>query len=121
MTARRALVAAALVTMLLAAGCSKRDDAPARDLEPAIAEAEIQRGLDACTAYVAQICACTSEAAVQECGLARAAPEAIALARGRATNSKAEPEDAHQAAGTIRKTVKYCIEQTAKLPELGCP
>ena len=30
-------------------------------------------------------------------------------------------EDALQAAGSVRKTVKQCIEKTAKLPALGCP
>lgn len=111
----------AAVTWLAVAACDSSEPPPAPSRPPVvIAEAEIKRGVDACTSYVEQICACQAEGAKQQCALAKAMPEAIEIARRLAINPKADPADARQAAGSIRKTVKQCIEQIARLPELGC-
>jgi len=57
----------------------------------------------------------------QDCELAKAMPEGIEVAKRLALNPKAEPEDSLQAASSVRKTVKQCIEKTARLPAEGCP
>jgi hypothetical protein len=107
-----------LAAIVLVAACSKSSSEEAQ--QPAISDAEVQRSLDACNAYVAKLCACTAEPAKQECKLATLIPESIEVARSLAQNPKAEPADSAQAAASIRKTVKRCVEETVKLPELGC-
>jgi hypothetical protein len=106
-----------LVVALLLAACSRAEQDAG---QPAISDAEVKRGLDACNAYAAKLCACTADAAKEQCKLAKLMPESIEVARSIAQNPKAEPADSLQAAGTIRKTIKQCIEETARLPELGC-
>ncbi|HEU0030860.1 MAG TPA: hypothetical protein VFQ53_09505 [Kofleriaceae bacterium] len=115
---------ALVVVLALVAGCSKQEDAPKKQTKPpAIPAVELQRGTDACNDYVKRACACaeTVPAAKEACALGKALPEAIDIAKRLATNPDADDEDSHQAADSIRKTVKNCIEQTAKLPALGCP
>lgn len=112
------------IALMLAFACSKstEQDRPA-DPPPLIPADEIKRAVDACNGYVTRVCACaeTVAAAKEACALAKAIPEAIDVAKRLAANPKADQEDAVQAAGSVRKTVKACIENTAKLPELGCP
>ncbi len=115
-----------LVLAVLVVGCSKSDPAPVvdenkpRELLP---PAELQRAADACNAYVTKVCACaeTVAAAKEDCALAKALPEAVEVAKRLASNPKADQEDSIQAAGSVRKTERQCIEKTAKLPALGCP
>lgn len=109
---------------VLVIGCSKTEDKPKIEEPPALLPpAELQRAADACGGYVTRVCACaeTVPAAKEECALAKALPEAIDVAKRLAANPKADREDAVQAAGSVRKTVRQCIEKTAKLPALGCP
>jgi hypothetical protein len=117
----RLVIAVALVA---ASACSKQDE-PAREQPPlpTIADVEVKRALDACEDYVARACKCseTVPAAAEPCTLAKLLPESIEVAKRLANNPKAAREDALQAANSIRKTVKQCVEQTAKLPALGCP
>ena len=120
-----ALVAGALALGIgLAAGaCKKRQEEPAGEARPAaISEAELRRGRDACTAYVAAVCACakTVPAAEQPCALARALPESIEVATEVAAHPETERLDSVQSAAAVRKTIARCIEHTAHLPELGC-
>lgn len=117
MTAR---VLAAVCALALAA-CSKQQDEPApAGTPPQISEAELKQAVDACTAYAEKLCACPAQPAKAECTLAKGVPEAIDVAKRLATNPKADVEDAAQAARSIKKMLKQCVEQTAKLPELGC-
>ena len=111
-------LAIAVVLTLLA--CSK--DEPKKVKPPAaIPAAEVQRGRDACKAYVEKACACTAPAAKQQCPLAKGLPEAYELAAGVALNPETDPVDARRAQVNMRETTKECIEQTAKLPGIGCP
>jgi hypothetical protein len=115
-------IAIALGIALLSAACKKQDEsAPARG-SAVIGEAELKRGHDACRAYVEQVCACarTVPAAQQPCALARALPESIDVAMQVAAHPETERKDAVQSAAAIRKAIARCIEQTAKLPALGC-
>lgn len=111
-----------VVALVLAAACSK-DEAPppAEPPPPLLPAAEIKRAVDACKAYVDKVCACETPKAKEECTLARGVPDAIDLAKRLAANPKADPVDAKQAASSVRKTVKNCIERTAALPTEGCP
>ena len=121
MTAARALL---LLLVAALGACSKPADPPAagsgtREL-PA---AELKRGRDACAGYVERVCACarTVPAADRACTLAQALPQALEVAGSLGTNPEAERRDVRQAADAARKTIKECIEQTARLPALGCP
>ncbi|MBS1123101.1 MAG: hypothetical protein H6Q90_5329 [Deltaproteobacteria bacterium] len=112
-----------LLVLALVAGCSKEREAPAPAERPAAIPApEVQRGLDACAAYVAKVCACAQTAPdlAETCTLAKSLPEAIEIGKRVAAYPSSTSEDAAQAASSIRKTVKQCIEQTAQLPSRGC-
>lgn len=121
---RRAVIAAGLGLGLCAAACRKQDEPappPAR-AQVVISEAELQRGRDACGAYVDQVCACakTVAAAQEECAKAKALPESIEVVIDVAAHPETERRDAVQMAAEVRKTIARCIEETAKLPEIGC-
>ena len=112
----------ALVLCLLLA-CAKKQEPPKQSPVPALSAAEIQRSQDACKAYVDKVCACAAQvpAAKQECDLAKALPEAVEIGVEVAANPETKPQDIYGAQSSVRKAVKTCIEQTAKLPSLGCP
>jgi hypothetical protein len=110
-----------LATLLVVAACSKEEAPKTEPPPPLLPAAEIKRAEDACKAYVDKVCACDTPKAKEECTLARGVPDAIDLAKRLAANPKADPVDAKQAASSVRKTVKNCIERTAALPTEGCP
>ncbi len=109
----------ALVLALAAAACSKKVEEK-KPVTP-LPAAEVARDRDACKAYVDKVCACTAPAAQKQCPLAKALPDALNLALDTALNPATEHDDALRAQVNVRETVKECIEQTAKLPALGCP
>ena len=112
----------ALVLALFLVACSKHEDAaPKKATVPPLPAAEIQRGQDACAAYIAKVCACTSPAAQKQCPLAKALPDAMKLALDTATNPETDRADALRAQTNVLETAKQCIEQVAKLPSIGCP
>lgn len=113
-----------LLVLVACAACKKSQDTPAppvSDLPPPIPAVEVKRGQDACRTYVEKVCACTVPAATSACGLARALPDAIETGLQVATNPASTRRDVLQANDVVRKTIKECIEQTARLPGLGCP
>ncbi|MBC7975158.1 MAG: hypothetical protein H7138_09250 [Myxococcales bacterium] len=124
------LRALALVVMAWLAGgaCKQQADAPAQSdvpampVMPVMPAAEAKRGQDACRAYVEKVCACakTVPAMVEACGLARALPEAIEVSLSVAASEDSTRRDVVQANDSVRKVVKECIEETAKLPGAGC-
>ncbi len=113
-----------LALALVAGACAKKSEAPpAPDKAPAMAPEEIQRSRDACQSYVERVCACADkvDAAKQPCGLAKALPDAVRLGLEVAASPDSSKDDVLQSQASVRKAVKECIEQTAKLPSLGCP
>jgi tRNA U34 5-methylaminomethyl-2-thiouridine-forming methyltransferase MnmC len=84
---------------------------------------EIKRGRDACKAYVDKVCACaeTVPAMKQQCALAHALPDAIQVGLDVAESSDSTRRDVLQVHDSVRKIVKQCIEDTARLPAAGCP
>lgn len=112
------------LVLAMVVACSKSEQAPPEDKPPELLPpAELQRADAACNEYIAKACACaeTVAAAKEECTMSKMLPDAIAVAKRLAANPKADREDAIQAAGSVRKTVRECIEKTARLPSLGCP
>jgi len=111
----------ALLLLALVACSKKESDAPppAND-KPQIPKAEVDRGEAACTAYVTAICKCTTADAPKQCELAKALPDAIKTGLEISTNPESTRRDVLQANDFIRKTMKECIEQVAKLPSIGC-
>jgi hypothetical protein len=113
-------LALALV-VLLAAGCAKKkkQEPSLSEVVPAMSVDEVKRSEDACKAYVERACACP--AAAEQCGLAKALPDAVRIGLEVAASPDSKPDIVRQSHASIRKTVKECIEQMAKLPSLGCP
>jgi hypothetical protein len=111
----------ALVLVVLLACAKKQEPAPAK--VPALTVDEIQRSQDACKTYVDKVCACAAQvpAAKQQCDLAKALPEAVQIGVDVAANPETKPQDIYGAQSSVRKATRTCIEQTAKLPSLGCP
>jgi hypothetical protein len=120
---QRVLLALAAVAGC-SAGCSKEapEAPPPAERPAAIPAPEVQRGLDACQAYVAKVCGCaqTVPSLGETCALAKSLPEAIEIGKRVAAYPSSTSEDAAQAARSIRQTVKRCIEQTAQLASQGC-
>ncbi len=121
---RSAAVALAFALALGGAACKKRQKAPAKD-EPVekMSVDEVKRSEDACNAYVERVCTCakTVPAATDACTKAQAQPEAVKLALEVAASPDSKPIVVKQSLDGVRKIVKECIEQTAKLSSLGCP
>ena len=109
-----------LLVLALAACAKKSDDEPARP--KAIAAEEVQRGQDACKAYVEKACACAAKvpSVKEQCDLARALPDALQLQLQYAQAAETKKNDVLAAQAAVRKVVKECIEETAKLPAAGC-
>ena len=108
-----------LIALAFVAACSKKQEsAPPPNDNPRIPETEIKRGEDACKAYVAKVCACTTPEAQKQCPLAKALPDALQTGLEIAMNPETARRDVVQANDMIRKTMKECIERMANLP--GC-
>jgi hypothetical protein len=109
-----------LFALCVVAACGKSEPAK-KKVVPAMPVEEVQRAKDACKGYVDKACACTAPVGQKQCAAAKAMPEALELAIGVATSPESSSDDAARAQVNVRETVKECIEQTAKLPALGCP
>jgi len=120
--ARRCWLWLALFGAALGGACKKQDEPAPAATRSLVGEAELRRGHDACTAYVTQVCACAQAvpAAQEPCKLAKALPEALEVALAVSAHPDTERRDAVQSAAALRKTIARCIEQTARLPALGC-
>ncbi len=109
-----------LVLAVVLAACAKKaaEEPPVAPI-PA---AEIQRGKDACQALVDRACTCADKvpAAKEPCDLARALPQALDVQLSFATAADTKKNDVLAAQAGVRKVVKECIEQTAKLATVGC-
>jgi hypothetical protein len=111
------------LALAVGAGC-KAKKAPKK--EPPVAglsETEVKRGEDACKLYVEKICACaaTKPDLAQQCELAKSLPNAMQIALSVAVNPESKPDVAKQSYDGVRQTISTCIQETAKLPSLGCP
>ncbi|MDB4957357.1 MAG: hypothetical protein JWO36_4926 [Myxococcales bacterium] len=115
----------AALVLVVSFGCAKKREAEpvADDRAPMMPADEVQRSRDACAAYVEKACACADKvpAAKQACDLSHALPEAVRISLEVAASPDSTKSDGLSAQRSVRKTVKECIEQTAKLPMLGCP
>lgn len=114
----------ALAVALLAGACKEHSEPPpAPSTGPTMPAVEVQRAKDACKAYVDKVCNCatTVPAMQQPCNLARALPDAIQVELDVGASSDSTRRDVRQTEDSVRKIVKECIEETAKLPAAGCP
>jgi len=128
MPVTRWLVAALLACAM---GCAKSaDEAPPPAPAPTGADrielvpaAEIARGKDACQAYVDRACACakTVPAAADACKLAPGGLASLRTSIEVSQSPDSSRKDVIDVEHNIRKIVKSCVEETAKLPLLGCP
>ena len=111
----------ALVLALALGGCKKQEKAAPAENVPPMSTAEIQHSQDACKIYVDRACACTAPDAATACTMAKALPDAVRIGLEIAASPDSKPDIVRQSYASVRKTVKECIELTAKLPALGCP
>jgi len=111
-----------ILAVALLAACKKQEPPPKQHGVPPMPAAEVQRSQDACKTYVERVCACAEKVpdAAQQCELARALPEAVRIGLEVAASPDSQPDIVQQSYASVRKTAKECIEQTAKLPALGC-
>ncbi|HEX5058793.1 MAG TPA: hypothetical protein VFV99_05500 [Kofleriaceae bacterium] len=124
-----------VLAIAFVAACKKQEAAPKQQRVTPMPAAEIQRSQDACKTYVERICACAERApangtgspggslapdVAKQCELARALPEAVRIGLEVAASPDSQPDIVQQSYASVRKTAKECIEQTAKLPALGC-
>jgi hypothetical protein len=123
MTGKSGMRAFAVALVLASLGCKKQQKPREEQPVPTMSAAEIKRSEDACKVYVEHACACaqTVPAAAEPCKLGKALPEAIRIGLDTAASPDSKPDIVQQSLASVRKTVKECIEQTAKLPSFGCP
>ncbi len=113
-----------LLLVCLLVACKKQEEAPKQQQAvPQMTPAEIQRSEDACKAYVDKVCGCaaTVPAVQEECGLAKALPDAVRIGVEVSQSPDSKRDDVIGAQSSVRKTVKTCIEKMAQLPSRGCP
>ena len=115
---KRLMLALALLT-----ACKKKDEAKPQPAAPQMPAEEVKRSEDACKTYVERVCACAAKVpdVAKQCELSRALPEAVRIGLETAASPDSAPDIVQQSYSSVRKTAKECIEQTAKLPALGCP
>ena len=111
-----------IVLVLLAGGCKAKESKHQVKQVKDMSAMEIQRGQDACKAYVDRVCACAAQKPdlAKECELSKALPQAIEISLSVANNPDSKPDIVQQSYANVRKTVGGCIEATAKLPAAGC-
>ena len=107
-----------LLVLALVACKKSAEPPPPTEVVPQMSAAEIQRSQDACRVYVEKACACAEKnpAAKEACDLSKALPDAVRIGLEVAASPDSKKQDALGAQDSVRKTVKECIEQTAKLP-----
>ena len=110
-----------LLLLCLLVACKKQEAAPKEQPAPQLSPAEIQRSEDACKAYVDKVCACaaTVPAEQQDCGLAKALPDAVRIGVEVSQSPDSKKQDVLGAEDSVRKAVKTCIEHMAQLPARG--
>ena len=122
----RLVRAGALVGALAGATACKKAAEHQPEALPAVkvmSTTEIQRSEDACKTYVERVCACAPKVATlaEPCKLSHALPDAVRIGVEVAASPESKAADIEGAQASVRRTVKHCIEETAKLTTLGCP
>lgn len=125
-TPRSAFPCIALLALALALGCGKgeSDDAPVDDMPPAVSESERERGMEACTAYVARVCSCAQEKPddsdmKERCDLAPGKLSSLKMVL-RVNRSPENADERVKTSATARRIIGSCITEQSKLDSLGC-
>lgn len=119
-----ALLALLLPLALSQGACSKKEasDSAAPAVSP-LPKAEAERGLQACQAYVARLCACAESQPelAEECALARARPQAFQLNLDLSATPGLEGAEQKAVKVEARKIAAACFEDEARLDPETCP
>jgi hypothetical protein len=123
----------ALVLLLLAvaapSGCQDQKQQPEKGeppppmIEP-MGEGEAQVGLEACNAYVQQVCGCAGKMPElkDECEMAKARPNAFEMnTRAAMAQGNADSKDRRALVANARKIMRSCIEDSQALAKKNCP
>jgi hypothetical protein len=114
-----------LVLLLAIGACSKKSDdggsSPAR-IAP-MPPAEIARAEQACTSYVARVCACadTHPELTRQCELAKASPGALQINLELLQSDGLEIGEQKAVKVEARKIAAVCFEADGKLDAAMCP
>lgn len=116
--------AALLLAMGLGlAGCAKQKEKPPAPANPSgLTEVEVQRAKEACADYQARVCQAATKAPerpelAEACRLAPSLSDAMQTALETSVHPESTPRDAKQAQDALRKTMRHCVEELAKLPQ----
>lgn len=116
--------ALALALVLALGGCAKKKEerAPAASGSAGLSEVEIQRAREACADYQARVCQAAAKAPerpelAEACRLAPSTTDAMRTALEVSAHPESAPRDVKQAQDAVRKTMRHCVEELAKLPQ----
>jgi len=117
----RGLVVVALFLAL--GGCAKEEAAPAPGKIEGLAPVEVERGIKACDAYVARVCACaeTRSEFAETCALAKASPTALQINLDLLASSGLKVVEQKAVKVEARKIVAACFAAESKLDVATCP
>lgn len=108
---------------LALAGCAKKKEKqPAAANPTGLTEVEVQRAKEACADYQARVCDAATKAPerpelAEACRLAPSASDAMRTALEISAHPESAPRDVKQAQDALRKTMRHCVEELAKLPQ----
>ncbi len=114
----------ALGAVLALPACSKKQASEGQEAAPSpLPKAEAERGMKACEAYVARLCACaeTHPELAEDCTLAKARPQAFALNLELSATAGLESADQTAVKVEARKIAAGCFEADSKLDPEMCP
>ena len=125
--ARLALALLLSIALCAPLGCGKgEEEQPAEPAMPEpITDVEEQRGLEACEAYKARVCACAAskpdDAEMQEmCELAPGKLSSLKMVL-RVNRSPKTADERYKTSRTAKRIMGSCISEQGKLDSKGCP
>lgn len=108
------------------AGCSKGESEQAApdNMPPPVSDSERERGVEACKAYVARVCACAQtrpddQDMRERCELAPGKLSSLNMVL-RVNRAPDNPEDRLKTAATAHRIIGSCVSEQSKLDNLGC-
>jgi hypothetical protein len=115
-----------LAAIVLAGACGSKEEPPPSPRPTPIAQAEQQRGTDACKAFVTRTCACAKahpERAdvAEKCSQATSLPEAMEMALDVDREPASQPEDVFRAQSEVRQVIATCMAGVNWLATSRCP
>lgn len=112
-----------LALVLALGGCAKKkEERPPPAGLPGLSEIEVKRAKEACADYQERVCQAAAKAPerpelAEACRLAPSLTDAMRTALEVSAHPESAPRDAKQAREALRKTMRHCVEELARLPQ----